>query len=190
MISSRRSRNCCQTVRHLCSRPGCGQATCGPQEHPAGAVNLGVAAHITAAAPGGPRYDSALTQLERASADNGIWLCQTCAKLIDNDIARYPAETLREWKRRAEAEAARALEHRRDADRHNENAVSKAMRLMPELLAEMKNDLRELPLCREFVVLKKTWTFWYPEHRVFTYYYEDHPDLDNKLRLLENLRRL
>jgi hypothetical protein len=36
---------------------------------------------------------------------NGIWLCQTCAKLVDNDAQRFPADLLREWKAGAEAEA-------------------------------------------------------------------------------------
>ena len=59
---------------------------------------LGVAAHITAASPRGPRYNAALTDSERASALNGIWLCQNCAKLIDNDPHRYTVELLTHWK--------------------------------------------------------------------------------------------
>jgi hypothetical protein len=46
---------------------------------------LGVAAHITAASPDGPRYDQNLSSEQRKSPDNGIWLCQNCAKLVDND---------------------------------------------------------------------------------------------------------
>jgi hypothetical protein len=34
--------------------------------------------------------------------DNGVWLCQVCAKLVDNDPARFDAELLRKWKRMAE----------------------------------------------------------------------------------------
>lgn len=68
-------------------------------------MNIGVAAHITAAAPGGPRYDASLPNKERKSAENGIWLCQICAKLIDNDPERYPVEVVYEWKRGAEARA-------------------------------------------------------------------------------------
>jgi len=64
-----------------------------------------VAAHITAASTGGPRFDAALSPENRASAANGIWLCQNCAKLVDNDALRFPADFLREWKVRAEAEA-------------------------------------------------------------------------------------
>ena len=37
--------------------------------------------------------------------DNGIWLCQNCAKLVDNDPIRYTADVLRGWKASAESEA-------------------------------------------------------------------------------------
>jgi ribosomal protein L37AE/L43A len=84
----------------LCSR--CGRATSGPHEDPTKAVNIGVAAHITAASPGGPRYDPSLTNEQRADVSNGIWLCQSCAKLVDSDERRFPVERLRFWKQRAE----------------------------------------------------------------------------------------
>jgi tetratricopeptide (TPR) repeat protein len=70
---------------------------------------VGVAAHITAASPGGPRYDAALSGAERSAALNGIWLCQTCSKLIDSDLSRYTADLLRQWKTRAEARVAAML---------------------------------------------------------------------------------
>lgn len=65
----------------------------------------GVAAHITAAAPKGPRYDPALTKQQRASIENGIWLCSNCAGLIDRDIAGHSVDLLRQWKRDAEKRA-------------------------------------------------------------------------------------
>src|SRR5260370_24444777 len=91
--------NLAKRVGQLCSRPGCDQPTSGPQSNPEKAINVGVAAHITAASPNGPRYDLNLTPERRRSIENGIWLCQTCAKLVDNDAIRYPAPLLREWKR-------------------------------------------------------------------------------------------
>ena len=187
MIFHSKSRSCWLNASDISVRAqGCEQPTSGPQDHPNGSVNLGVAAHITSASSGGPRYDPTLTALQRADLDNGIWLCQTCAKLIDSDVARYTIDGLKEWKRAAEVKAARALEPRRD-ERRNDSAFSKAMSLMPERLAEMRNDLLKSPLVREFVVLKRVWLFCYPEYQLFTYYYEDHTDLDNKLRILENL---
>jgi hypothetical protein len=73
-------------------------------------VNVGVASHITAASADGPRYDPALTTEQRSSSDNGIWLCQKCGKLVDNDSVRYPVDKLLEWKVLAEETAVQELE--------------------------------------------------------------------------------
>jgi hypothetical protein len=90
---------------HICSNPDCRAPTAGPQDEPAKAVNVGVAAHITSAAVGGPRYNPALSPEERRHFDNGIWLCQNCAKLVDNDVNRYSEALLRAWKTIAEDRA-------------------------------------------------------------------------------------
>lgn len=173
-------------VGFRCSNPGCRQPTSGPQADPSGSVNIGVAAHITAASPEGPRYDPNLTPEQRAAPENGIWLCQTDAKLIDNDVQRHPVDVLCDWKERAEAAASRELQQRlrRFPDR---SAVFERMeRLVPALLAEMRSDLAAHPLRREFVVMKRSWSYWAKGNELF-YYYDDHPDLDDKLRLLENV---
>ena len=68
-------RNLALRAGGLCSNPECRASTSGPQDDPAKAVNVGVAAHITAASPGGPRYDANLAPEERSSSSNGIWLC-------------------------------------------------------------------------------------------------------------------
>jgi hypothetical protein len=107
-------------VGNRCSNPNCGQATSGPHTEDAKVVNIGVAAHITAASAGGPRYDASLLPRERQSIRNGIWLCQTCSKLVDSDESRYPVTLLRGWKKEAEDRSSRllcsrgseALEHR------------------------------------------------------------------------------
>src|ERR1700719_4659941 len=96
-------------VDHLCSNPDCRALTSGPQDDPAKAVNLGVAAHITAASQGGPRYDPDLLPEERSSPSNGIWLCQNCAKLVDNDVVRFSVGTLNKWKKEAEADTKNRL---------------------------------------------------------------------------------
>jgi hypothetical protein len=92
-------------VNLRCSNPGCGKPTSGPHSNPSRAINIGVAAHITAAAPGGPRFDESRTLEERTSVDNGIWLCQSCGKLVDNDVASFPVTLLHQWKALAETEA-------------------------------------------------------------------------------------
>lgn len=95
-----------------CSNPNCRQPTSGPQEDPAKSINVGVAAHITAASKGGPRFDSLLSKNDRRSIENAIWLCQICAKLVDNDPLLYTRDLLLEWKRLSEEAARLAIEVR------------------------------------------------------------------------------
>jgi hypothetical protein len=93
-----------------CSNPRCRKLTTGPRTEPTHIINVGVGAHITGASTGGPRFDSYLSSEARRSPENGIWLCQNCAKLIDNDPAKYPVGLLREWKQKAEDAALAAIE--------------------------------------------------------------------------------
>lgn len=102
-------------VGFLCSNPQCQCATSGPHSNPANAVNIGVAAHISAASPGGPRYDAGLSPEARKHITNGIWLCQSCAKLVDNDVASFPSEKLRKWKDSAEQYANSLIEQKLSA---------------------------------------------------------------------------
>lgn len=172
-------------VAYRCSNPGCRQVTSGPQEDPAKVINIGVAAHITAASADGPRFNPSLTADERSSVENGIWLCQSCAKLVDNDPLRYGVDVLHQWKTLVETTAARELEHRLSLDSDSAQVFIRLERVMPDLLAEMRKDLTEQPLSREFVVLKKAWSYWARGHEL-AYYFEDHPELENKLRILLN----
>ena len=98
-----------------CSNPACWVLTSGPQIDPKKHLNIGVAAHITAASPGGARYDPSLGSEQRQSAENAIWLCQNCGKLVDNDAARYTVGLLQEWKRISEEGARVAIESREAA---------------------------------------------------------------------------
>ena len=93
-----------------CSSPSCQKLTSGPHEDPKKFVNIGVAAHITAAAPGGKRYDPNLSSEERSAIENGIWLCQNCGKLVDSDEQSYSVELLNNWKRDAEERARSKVE--------------------------------------------------------------------------------
>jgi hypothetical protein len=215
-------------VGHRCSNPECDQLTSGPQVDPTKAVNVGVAAHITAASPNGPRYDASLTPEQRKAIENGIWLCQKCGKLVDNDEARYTVLQLREWKRQAEERALKEVEGgpRRQSTVNTTAAVliqgpnavnisgpnavhlgpgaikieqhlpahsghaariARLEKQMPELLAEMRNDLKAYPLRREFVLLKKGSSYWAGGDELM-YYFEDHDELESKVRILANLR--
>jgi len=170
-------------VRYRCSNPRCRQLTSGPQMEATGSINVGVAAHITAASPGGPRYNASLTPEQRKSSENGIWLCQKCGKLVDSDLSRYSVATLRKWKKSAEAEALNELEGR--VTFSDFARFIKLESLMPDLLAEMRDDLTEYPIRREFVLLHKRSSYWASGEEL-CYFYDDHPDLRSKIRILEN----
>lgn len=89
----------------LCAYPGCRAATFGASADGAAVLDIGIAAHICAAAPGGPRFDEAMSSTERASAANGIWMCADHGRAIDADPKFYTVNKLRKWKREAEHEA-------------------------------------------------------------------------------------
>jgi tetratricopeptide (TPR) repeat protein len=104
---------------HRCSRPDCNRDTSGPASTAEDAINIGVAAHITAASAGGPRFDPNLSSAQRSAIYNGIWLCQSCAKLIDSDDLRFSKQVLVGWKASAELRAKSRLQTPRrpeDAD--------------------------------------------------------------------------
>jgi hypothetical protein len=96
-------------VGFRCSGPSCRALTVGPAIAQSNeSMSIGVAAHITAATPGGPRYNPKLSSDQRRSVENGLWLCQNHAREIDTDLAYYTVDLLRTWKHDAE-ETARAL---------------------------------------------------------------------------------
>lgn len=174
-------------VGFICSNPECQQPTSGPQDDPQGVVNIRVAAHITAASPGGARFDPDLSPEQRADSSNGIWLCQTCSKLIDSDSERFAREVLEGWKRAAERSAAQAVVQRRQAGISNtqQTRFAKIERLMPALLEEMREDLKAHPTAREFILMDRRWI--YNGTGVLMYYYNDHDDLDGKILVLANM---
>lgn len=93
-------------VAYLCSNPYCRKGTIGPNSIRDKTTIIGEAAHITAAAPGGPRYDHTLTDIQRKDIDNGIWLCSNCSDLIDKNYKAFTVDTLRMWRTEAERYAA------------------------------------------------------------------------------------
>lgn len=84
----------------ICKHPTVSAHPDNAEDH----VSIGQAAHICAASEGGPRFDAAQTNEERASAANGIWLCATCHSKVDKFIEDYPPEQLREIKQNHEQE--------------------------------------------------------------------------------------
>lgn len=175
-------RQIAQRAGYRCSNPGCLRPTIGP-DGGRDTTNIGVAAHITAAAEGGPRFDSTLKGEERSAAENGIWLCQTCSRLVDVDLPSHSVEQLREWKTLAEMRAYLGL-------RGFSIAVSRTFerldRMMPDLVSEMRDDITKSTFTRELIVLSKSWSYGGGERSYFQYFFEDHEDILSKLRIMEN----
>lgn len=163
-----------------CSCPNCRAPTSGPDSN-GGITNIGVAAHISAASAGGARYDEALTPEMRSDISNGIWLCQTHAKLIDDDELTYTSAVLRDWKDTAEHMA--ALEARGFA-------VIRAApfpaleKKAPQLFAEIRGDLTKQPLVRQFILLSKTAIYNGGLTPLFRYHYEDHEYLPSLITIM------
>jgi hypothetical protein len=91
---------------HLCSI--CRQpTTCSDQKGKP--YRIADAAHIVGASSRGPRGDEPIAH-DKASPENGIWLCARCHRNIDGDPNRYSSEELHGFKEEAE-ERARRLVH-------------------------------------------------------------------------------
>ena len=84
----------------ICSNPDCSVLTIAPSnDNETECLYIGRAAHITAASEGGPRYDASLTPEQRKGISNAIFLCASCADMVDdNGGADYRADVLRTWK--------------------------------------------------------------------------------------------
>lgn len=97
-------RTIAERAGYVCSNPDCTTLTIGPDTaNPSKSTSTGIAAHICAAAPGGPRYDMAMSSRARSGISNAMWLCATCSHLVDkNGGADYPADVLRRWKKEHE----------------------------------------------------------------------------------------
>lgn len=168
---------------YRCSNQNCLRPTIGPDGADESA-SIGVAAHITAAASGGPRYDPTLTAEERAAAENGIWLCQTCSRLVDVDVTSHSIDQLREWKTLAEMRAYLGI---RGFAIVVSRSFHKLEDMMPSLVAEMRDDLASAPFSREFIIGSKMWSYTGdPQNPIFSYYFEDHDNLKPMLKVMQN----
>lgn len=70
----------CERVGGKCSNPNCRRETKGPHSNPQKRVSIGEAAHIAAAAEGGPRYNPDLTPEERSSIEKWNLVMQVVCK--------------------------------------------------------------------------------------------------------------
>jgi hypothetical protein len=114
-FSETTKRNIAMRVNWHCSNPTCGKYTIKPHStDPTKYDILGDAAHINAASPNGPRPNKNMTKEEREHENNGIWLCQRCARIIDREPDWATEELLLSWKKDSEL---RALNNSIDEDK-------------------------------------------------------------------------
>jgi hypothetical protein len=95
----------------LCSDPDCRRLTVGATSDGNGEIMLGEASHICAAALGGPRYDAGMSESERRSATNGIWMCKLHGRSIDSNDPKFTVELLRHWKKQAQEHSHRRVQY-------------------------------------------------------------------------------
>ena len=119
-------------VGYLCSNPLCQKPSIGSHSEKDKATIIGVAAHITAASAGGPRFDPNLSAEQRSDIENGIWLCENCATLIDKDPTAFPVDLVKLWKATSEDRSYRAILE------HNYSNLPQVDRKRPYIDAELK----------------------------------------------------
>lgn len=83
----------------------CANPECHKQLIDADGNQTGEIAHIKAASPNGPRYDSNMTDDERRNFSNLILLCEDCNKKVDANPEKYTVELLQQWKEQHESVA-------------------------------------------------------------------------------------
>lgn len=133
-----------QRVGYDCSNPNCDKVTIGPNSDNQKSTNMGVAAHIKAASERGCRYDKNQTSEERKNIENGIWLCQNCAKLIDSDESLFSVELLNKWKNISENIQLQKIMPNHETDESR-------------LIQKINNgEYLKLPLDKAFDIIQKT----------------------------------
>lgn len=83
---------------NICAFPGCDQTLVVEEEGSRSAV-IGVFAHIRGENQGAARYDKDMTDEERNSSDNLIFLCQNHHKIIDDQPTIYTVDELMKMKK-------------------------------------------------------------------------------------------
>lgn len=96
-------RTMAERAAYFCSSPHCVKLTMGPHSDPEKSLRTGCAAHICAAAKGGPRYDENQTSEQRKHISNGIWMCRECGEIVDTDHKAHTVGQLQTWKANHEA---------------------------------------------------------------------------------------
>ncbi len=93
-------KNAKERAGFICSNPDCRLMTIGPSELDENQVIfMGQVAHILPAKKNGPRDIPVFNPDERRNIENAIYLCGTCAGMIDkNKGSDFPVEKLKGWR--------------------------------------------------------------------------------------------
>jgi len=95
---------------NACAYPSCGkELTLDPAHPDDDSKVIGKAAHIAAASPGGPRYDPTMTDQQRSSIDNLLFLCGDHHDAVDSQLSHHTTEFLQDAKRTHEALVRRSV---------------------------------------------------------------------------------
>jgi hypothetical protein len=152
---------------------------------------VGDECHIISGKPSGPRYkpEFPIDQVDHYA--NLILLCRVHHKMIDDQSETFTADIIHKLKANHERWVTDALSSATFSENLTVTKSIKAAFLkvktsMPELIAEMKEDLTKEgnEFNREFFIVSRRWTL--NVVRCFFYYFEDHGDLQGKIHVLEN----
>jgi hypothetical protein len=89
-----------QSAMLICQNPDCLCFT-GYSSVEGRPRRIAEAAHVLPSGPKGPRASASKghSQIDPASAANGLWLCKNCHSEIDGDPSRFPSTLLFGWKK-------------------------------------------------------------------------------------------
>lgn len=95
-----------------CAYPSCGTELVYEAEVDGDQPKVtGKVAHVAAASPGGPRYDPSMTDAQRSSADNLLYLCGPHHDAVDAQLEKHTTTFLTEAKLTHEAAVARGVKN-------------------------------------------------------------------------------
>ena len=89
----------CTKSGNRCAMPKCRKILIKDKKSNDPPSILGEAAHIKGKTPDSARYDETMTQKERASYENLIFVCRNCHKVMDDQPDFYTVEKLHQIKR-------------------------------------------------------------------------------------------
>ncbi len=128
--------------RDQCAHPECSNRLIEPATDASEELVVGHVCHILSVSTDGPRGTAGLTEEELNSPDNLILLCRDHHAIVDGQPESYPAEQLRDWKRRHED-----LSHKVASKNVDAAALSSSGPRFPTPLVDQEID-RELLVIR------------------------------------------